>query len=119
MPVFWDSHAIIYVRKNDVNKKIIEKYGYKYINPQELDSGYFKNYLTSQESWETAEKEFQRAIELTPQNYRAYFMYASFLALNPSPDNREIVRLLRKTLDLNPNFTQARGILEQNYGVMY
>lgn len=118
-PVFFDTEAIVYVRNNDENKKLIDQYGYKFIKPQQLDPQYFQEYTKTREAWEGTRSEFERATRDNPTNYRTYFMYASFLAQTPGADERQIVGLLKKTLDLNAHFEQARDILEQNYRIIY
>lgn len=118
-PVFFDARAIVYLKRNTINQSLIENYEYKYIRPQQLDPSYFQQYLQNPYDWLMTIKEFQRAFEQNPDNYRLHFMYASFLVQNSSSDQKEIIEHLKKTLDLNPKFNQARKILKTVFQTNY
>ncbi len=68
--------------------------------------------LISLYKWSEAEAEFQRAIQLNPNDATAHYFYA-FLFLMPQNRIEESLQELRKALSLDP----LSGIMNVNYGL--
>ncbi len=117
--VFMDSRALVYLKRTEANKQLIDKYEYKYIKPQELDLSYFQEYLSDSPKWLYAQQEIRRLLDQRPDNYRAHFIYSAFLAQNPASNKEEIIAHLKKTIDLDPSFDQARKALKSLFGINY
>lgn len=117
-PVFFDAKAIIYLKRNESNKALIDANEYKFIRPQEIDPIYFQEYLKDPFQWLMCLNEFKRALTENPDNYRMHFLYASFLFQNSASDEEEIIEHLKESLRLNPKFPQAKRVLKTVFNII-
>jgi len=109
--VYYDDVSMIYVKRMDSLKDLVEKYEYKIINPQAMDFGYLEKTIKNQEDFEMALEEIKRGLELNPESYRLHFTLSYLYNLGGA--KKEMLDELNKTLEINPYFKPARDILDQ------
>ncbi|OHA65034.1 MAG: hypothetical protein A2667_03380 [Candidatus Wildermuthbacteria bacterium RIFCSPHIGHO2_01_FULL_47_27] len=108
-PIYYDDVSIIYAKKTDELQDVIGKYGYKVLNPQELDLSYIQSKIKSREDFDMALREIQRGLEVNPDSYRLHFTAAYLYGF--ADDENQMKTELRKVLEINPNFGPARQLL--------
>lgn len=118
-PVFLDANAIVYLRRVEANKTLIEQREYKYIKPQKFDSSYFKNYFKNEYDKQGLLDELNRSLAENPTNYRLHFFYAVFLALQKNSDRNELIGHLKTMFNLNPKFILPENLLESFFKVKF
>ena len=118
-PVFLDANAIVYLRRIEANKTLIEQYEYKYIKPQKMDSSYFKDYFKNETDKQMLLGELNRSLKENPTNYRIHFFYAVFLALQKDSNRNELISHLKTMFDLNPKFILPKELLKSFFKVDY
>lgn len=108
--IYYDDIAILYVRRDDLLRGLINMHEYKILNPQHMDFAYLGEFVQSQETFEQALGEVDRGLLLNPDSYRLHFTRAYVLAL---AGNEELMRQeLETTLRINPHFQAAKNILK-------
>ena len=118
LPIYWDSTAIVYLRKSDENREVVEKYGYKLIRPSYLDFSYLSDLIKKGKGKEV-ERELTRLIKESPYNEearlaRAYLYFQLGSALYPTA-----LGDLKEAAKINPNqsFTySAMGLIYLKLG---
>ncbi len=75
VPVYWDSTAIVYLKRGAENNSVVEKHGYRLIRPSYLDFSYIADLLKKGLGKEV-ESELTRLISVSPYNEEAYLARA-------------------------------------------
>lgn len=109
--VYYDDVCVIYVRRLEALKDIIEKYEYKMLNPQAMDFSYFQQTIQNEEDFNKAIAEIKKGLEINPDSYRLHFTLSYFYSMANRQDL--MIDELNKTLKINPWFKPAQNILNQ------
>ena len=75
LPIYWDSTAIVYLKRSPENKEVVEKYGYTLIRPSYLDFSYIADLIKKGRA-RTLESELTRLVKESPYNEEAYLARA-------------------------------------------
>lgn len=111
--VYYDDVGIVYLKRMEELSDIINKHEYKVINPQAVDFAYFAEIIKNQEDFEDAIEEVKRALQISPDSYRLHFTMSYLYNFNGQTD--EMLKEIKKTLEINPSFGAAQRVLDEYY----
>ena len=111
--VYYDDVGMIYLKRMEELSDVINKHEYKVINPQAMDLDYFGEIIKNQEDFERAMGEVKRALQVNPDSYRLHFTMSYLYNLNGQKD--EMLKEIKKTLEINPFFGAAQRVLDEYY----
>lgn len=109
--IYYDDTAMIYAKRIDEFKEVIERYEYTMLDPQSLDLTYLQERIRSQEEFDAAVREVQKGLAINPESFRLHFTLAYVYSLAEA--QQAMMQELNKTLEINPRFEPAKNVLRQ------
>lgn len=109
--LYFDNLFELYVRNNEQNKKVIEKYGYRYVDPNKTLNEIFANY--SEETALEYEKEIKKTLA---RNYQVTIAHVLLSELYKKEGKIEdSLKQLQISQELNPNMSSSYLALGNHY----
>lgn len=108
--IYWDRVAMVYLRDQPENNSIIEKFGYRYIRPNDFDFTYLNRYvLHEKEKIPDIKRELERSLEFSPDNEEVHLALA-YLYHHMGLKDKTIDEI-KLGIDINPNLDFAFAAL--------
>jgi len=114
--VYWDERTLVYLKDNETNRSLIEKYAYKHVDPLNFNPS-FAQTLVRHNFARSAFAELERNLRDNPYNFKAHlFSGCLYESLN---ENEKAIKSYLQAKQINPQVGYIHYTLGMRLGKLY